>query len=169
MGRPMNLIGYVGDVGFDPFGFSNEFSVDYLREAELKHGRIATLAWLGWVMVDCGLRVYPSSIIDGWAGKTSYETMELMSPNNALTAHPDGFWESPFLHRMFAGDPTRPAGDLNFDILQLLKGKSDKEVAEMKLMELKHVLFGMLAFAGVYMQTSVMGYTEFPYCTPPLN
>merc|ERR1712029_632177 len=134
--------GYVGDVGFDPFGFSNEFSVDYLREAELKHGRIATLAWLGWVMVDCGLRVYPSSIIDGWAGKTSYETMELMSPNNALTAHPDGFWESPFLqgmficaiiecaqadpvNRMFAGDPTRPAGDLNFDILQLLKGKSD--------------------------------------------
>ena len=29
----------VGDVGFDPLGFSEQFNVNYARAAELKHGR----------------------------------------------------------------------------------------------------------------------------------
>jgi hypothetical protein len=39
-----------GDVGFDPLGFSDIFDVKVLREAELKHGRIAMLAVLGWLV-----------------------------------------------------------------------------------------------------------------------
>merc|ERR1719273_2489625 len=56
---PENLRGYVGDVGFDPLRFSDFVPMDWLREAELKHGRICMLAWSGFVAVDCGLRVYP--------------------------------------------------------------------------------------------------------------
>jgi len=33
--------------------------MDYLREAELKHGRITMLAWLGFVSVDMGAHIYP--------------------------------------------------------------------------------------------------------------
>merc|ERR1712216_989880 len=45
--RPINLDGeYAGDVGFDPFGFSDVFDLRVLREAELKHGRFAMLAVL---------------------------------------------------------------------------------------------------------------------------
>ena len=41
---PENLKGYIGDdIGFDPLGVSNYFPMDYLRESELKHGRIAML------------------------------------------------------------------------------------------------------------------------------
>merc|ERR1719384_1828294 len=51
--RPQNCKGYVGDVGFDPFSFSDRsFGMEFLREAELKHGRICMLAWTGWVAVD---------------------------------------------------------------------------------------------------------------------
>jgi hypothetical protein len=39
----------VGDVGFDPFGLSKQFDVNYLRAAELKHGRVAMVAALGLV------------------------------------------------------------------------------------------------------------------------
>jgi len=39
----------IGDVGFDPFGLSKLFDVNYLRAAELKHGRVAMLATLGLV------------------------------------------------------------------------------------------------------------------------
>lgn len=28
-----------GDAGFDPLGFSNKFDLNFLREAELKHGK----------------------------------------------------------------------------------------------------------------------------------
>eukprot|EP00640_Fibrocapsa_japonica_P005517 CAMPEP_0113934960 /NCGR_PEP_ID=MMETSP1339-20121228/2197_1 /TAXON_ID=94617 /ORGANISM="Fibrocapsa japonica" /LENGTH=97 /DNA_ID=CAMNT_0000936947 /DNA_START=116 /DNA_END=405 /DNA_ORIENTATION=+ /assembly_acc=CAM_ASM_000762 len=50
MDAPANLDASMpGYVGFDPLGFSDSFSVDFLREAELKHGRIAMLATVGWV------------------------------------------------------------------------------------------------------------------------
>ena len=35
--------------GFDPIGFSDYLDVRFLREAELKHGRVAMLAFLGFV------------------------------------------------------------------------------------------------------------------------
>eukprot|EP00640_Fibrocapsa_japonica_P005073 CAMPEP_0113952646 /NCGR_PEP_ID=MMETSP1339-20121228/90521_1 /TAXON_ID=94617 /ORGANISM="Fibrocapsa japonica" /LENGTH=201 /DNA_ID=CAMNT_0000961293 /DNA_START=171 /DNA_END=776 /DNA_ORIENTATION=+ /assembly_acc=CAM_ASM_000762 len=45
--KPVGLDGYVGDVGFDPFGFAEVFDIKFMREAELKHGRVAMLAVLG--------------------------------------------------------------------------------------------------------------------------
>jgi len=39
-----------GDVGFDPLGFSRAFDIKWLREAELKHGRICMLAALGFLI-----------------------------------------------------------------------------------------------------------------------
>jgi len=69
-----------GDVGFDPVGFSSMWSdkdwsqqivpdiwpesgertpistIEWMREAEVKHGRVCMLAVLGWVAVDAGLR-----------------------------------------------------------------------------------------------------------------
>merc|ERR1719183_1186329 len=61
---PKNCEGYVGNVGFDPLSISDYFPVDSLREAELKHGRMCQLAWLGYVAVDLGLRVpgYPEAM-----------------------------------------------------------------------------------------------------------
>ena len=51
LSRPPALDGTMaGDVGFDPLGFSNYFDLKWLREAELKHGRICMLGCLGfWV------------------------------------------------------------------------------------------------------------------------
>merc|ERR1719387_1748027 len=55
---PANLEGWVGgEKGFDPLGISNEFPVYFLREAELKHGRICMLATVGWIATDSGIRV----------------------------------------------------------------------------------------------------------------
>eukprot|EP00913_Durusdinium_trenchii_P004850 g4505.t1 len=43
--------------GFDPMGFSLAFDIRWLREAELKHGRVCMLATVGWIATDLGLRV----------------------------------------------------------------------------------------------------------------
>jgi hypothetical protein len=40
---------FAGDVGFDPLGFSNSKESLYrMREAEIKHSRLAMLAVTGW-------------------------------------------------------------------------------------------------------------------------
>jgi len=46
-----------GDAQFDPVGFSEYIPMDWLREAELKHGRVCMLATLGFVATDLGLRI----------------------------------------------------------------------------------------------------------------
>ncbi|KAJ8905241.1 hypothetical protein NDN08_001749 [Rhodosorus marinus] len=49
--RPKKLDGSMpGDVGFDPFGFSEGISLIWLREAEIKHARICMLAVLGFIV-----------------------------------------------------------------------------------------------------------------------
>merc|ERR1719222_1432673 len=48
--KPQNLKGFVGEeIEFDPVGFSDTFDMRWLREAELKHGRVAMLATVGFV------------------------------------------------------------------------------------------------------------------------
>ena len=44
---------------FDPLKFSTKSPewVPFFREAELKHGRIAMLATLGWIATDLGVRL----------------------------------------------------------------------------------------------------------------
>ncbi|EME28871.1 light-harvesting complex protein [Galdieria sulphuraria] len=57
---PQNLDGTMaGDVGFDPFGFTNVFDVKWMREAELKHCRIAMLAALGFIVQELWTFPYP--------------------------------------------------------------------------------------------------------------
>merc|ERR1711904_117998 len=88
-----NLTGeLVGDVGFDPLGFSKyapgawrfgdegDGSLKIFREAELMHGRIAQLACLGWVFPE--IAHFPGK--DGAFGK--------MNPFEAVDAIPNAGW-----------------------------------------------------------------------------
>ena len=176
--RPHNCKGYVGDVGFDPFQFSDRsFGMEFLREAELKHGRICMLAWTGWVAVDLGLRVYPTP--DGWADLSSLAAHDALVHVDA--SDPRGWWGSPLAFVLYAliipewyftkstfemrdGISTdRVAGDLGWDVLGFLNGKTQEEIDDMKLKELKHARLGMMAFSGVVAQSAIGGAESFPY------
>jgi len=52
--RPAHLNGSLpGDRGFDPLNFSSEASaLDWYRNAEIKHGRLAMLATVGWPIAE---------------------------------------------------------------------------------------------------------------------
>ena len=176
--RPQKLKGYVGDVGFDPAGYSEDYSMEYLREAELKHGRIAMLAWTGWVAVDLGARIYPFPEV--WQEVTSLtgkEALLYIEPGD-----PRGFFGTPLAFALYliiipewyfwssvnemnvdGKSSMRVAGDLGWDVLGILKGKSEEEINDMKLKELKHARLGMLAFSGLFAQTVYAGGETFPY------
>ena len=156
--------GYVGDVGFDPLRISDYVPMDYLREAELKHGRICMLAWTGFVAVDNGAKIYPfPSEFEGLTSATAHDAcvkqgslqqiflfiaiLEMLS------------WLS--VSQMLQGSGREP-GDFGLDPLNFLKDKSEEEINRMKLRELKNGRLAMFAFSGVVTQSVLTGH-GFPY------
>jgi hypothetical protein len=162
--KPPNLEGYVGDVGFDPFRFSDFLPMDFLREAELKHGRICQMAVLGFAAVDLGLRIYP--LPEAYEGLTSVTAHDALMEYGAM---PQMFlWmglveivATIALTQMLSGSGREP-GDFGLDPLGFLSGKSEEAVNEMKLKEITHCRLAMMAFSGMVTQ-AVLTQGPFPY------
>jgi len=161
---PPNLAGYAGDVGFDPFRFSDFVPVDFLREAELKHGRICMLAVTGFIAVDCGLQIYP--LPEAYEGLTSLTAHDALVEQGAMSQI--FLWcglaeiiGSIAVIQMLEGSGRQP-GDYGFDPAGFLLGKSEEEIMEMKLKEITHARLAMMAFSGVVTQ-AVLTQGPFPY------
>jgi len=161
---PPNLKGYVGDVGFDPLRFSDFVPMDFLREAEIKHGRICMIAWLGFVAVDCGFRIYPlPEAYDGLTSVTAHDALVQYGAMGQIflwcgLAEVIGFIS---VIQMMEGSGRKP-GDFGLDPVGFLTDKSDAEVERMQLREIKNGRLAMLAFSGVVTQ-SVLTQGPFPY------
>jgi len=167
-----NLDGsYVGDVGFDPLGFSKyapgawwfgdegDGSLKIFREAELMHGRIAQLACLGWVFPE--LAHFPGN------DKVGMEAFGMMNPYEAVDAIPGAGWlqilafmsslEILRLNRL--KDPAYMPGDLG---LGQGEGRwnpfgfeySEAEYADKQLQEIKHSRLAMLGILGLAAKSS---------------
>uniref|UniRef100_A0A7R9ZRS2 Plastid light harvesting protein n=1 Tax=Craspedostauros australis TaxID=1486917 RepID=A0A7R9ZRS2_9STRA len=159
---PENLRGYVGDdIGFDPLGISNYISVDYLRESELKHGRICMLAIVGYAIVDAGVVVHPLG-----QGLSSAAAHTAMVENGVLGNML--VWIGAFemvswfaIAEMRQGSGREP-GDFGFDPLNFTKNKTEEQINKLKYQELKNGRLAMMAFGGAVTQ-SVLYDTGFPY------
>lgn len=158
---PENLKGYIGDdIGFDPLRISDYFPMDYLRESELKHGRIAQLAVVGFIAVDAGIVVHPYG--QGLTSATAHDTLvEKGVMGNALVFicifELVGYIA---VSEMLQGSGREP-GYFGFGS-KFLEGKSDAQVKEMKYKEIMNGRLAMLAFGGMVTQ-SVLFDKGFPY------
>jgi len=160
--KPQNLAGYVGEEAeFDPLGFSDTFDIKWLREAELKHGRVCMLATLGffaqqWI-------TFPGMTPTPDAMKAIYT-----APPGAMATliFLAGYIESSStggkmtMLDMFE-DSDREPGDLNFG-KQFLKGKSEEQEKDLRLKELNNGRLAMLAFGGMVHHNLVVNGPLFP-------
>jgi hypothetical protein len=143
---PPNLKGYVGDIGFDPLGFSNYFDIKWLREAELKHCRASMLATLGFAA-------------------QQYITLPGMTHCDNANDAPIAAGVSPMLQIVFGlgllefwsnkgnvtmesmfNDPKRVPGNLGFDPLNMSKGAVSED---MQMKDLANGRLAMLAIGGM--------------------
>jgi len=189
--RPINLDGsMVGDVGFDPMYLSSipkDFSgfiqppqweekgiptLYWMREAELKHGRVCMLAWFGWVAADGGFGFplrFPGDIYSVESIPNSYAAHDILVSQGSMgfmlvMAGLIEFCTGAVLVEVAKGESDREAGDYGLDPLNFLKDKSEEEVNRMKLREIKNARLAMLAFAGVVTQSGLSESTHgFPY------
>ena len=160
---PANLAGYPGDKGFDPFRFSDFVPMDFLREAELKHGRICMMAVVGFAAVDLGLRVYPTP--EAYEGLTAITAHDALVQQGAMSQMLLWFsiaevFDTVAVIQMLNGSGRAP-GDFGLDG-GLLKGKDEKAVNDMKEKEIVHCRLAMFAFSGMVTQ-AVLTQGPFPY------
>jgi len=159
--KPKGLDGYVGDVGFDPLGFAEMFDIKWLREAELKNGRTAMLAVVGFVTAEYITipgyeHVDDSNLAPAVVGISpmlqivfGMGVLEFWSNNGKVTAED-----------MFE-DPNRVPGALGFDPLGLGKGKSPADMERLQLQEIKNGRLAMLAIGGMIHHNWITGEALF--------
>jgi len=180
--QPKMLDGsYPGDVGFDPLGLSERAPEDlpqvvpraatmasevplptvyWMREAELKHGRLCMLAICGFVAVDTGAHwpgtaapLLSSAVAHDWGvanGQMGF-LLVLASVFELMTM--------PALNQAAKGSD-REAGDFALDPLKWTAKPADKE--RLKLSEVIHSRLAMVAFSGMVTQAVAVS-DKFPY------
>jgi len=153
---PAHLDGTMaGDNGFDPLNLGSSFNIKYLREAELKHGRVCMLAFVGYITVDMG-NTWPSAphVSSLLAHDAAVKNGNMLGLLLAI-----GILESlsyVAVYEMLSGETDRAPGDYGFDPLNYKKQKDYSTV------EVTHCRAAMLAFSGLVTQ-SAMFETGFPY------
>ncbi|CAM9737716.1 unnamed protein product [Choristocarpus tenellus] len=160
MPQPPALDGTMaGDVGFDPFGFSSWIPLDFLREAELKHGRICQLAIVGWIATDLGF-VLPGDMHQ----VSALEAHDAAVKTGAMAQI---FMFITFLEsvsgvaiiQMLQGSGRAP-GEFGLDPQKVLQNPKKKALFELR--EITHCRLAMLAFSGLVTQAALTG-KGFPY------
>jgi len=141
------LKGFAGEEdGFDPMGFSLAIDIRWLREAELKHGRVCMLATAGWIATDLGMRVpgdaFNVSTIEAHNASVKFGGMSqillwigLLEVFGALA-----------MIQMYEKQTDRAAGDFG---LRTFYPTDEKGQYDMQLKELRNGRLAMLAFSGI--------------------
>jgi hypothetical protein len=170
--KPKNLEGLVGSEEFDPIGFAEYSDIKWMREAEIKHCRVAMLATVGWLVQSAGIH-FPSP--DGIYDKANpVDAFFSVGPSPLLQIFLTiGALES-INHKGKLGmtdmhtDPNTEIGkfDLWFYGASQLKGKTQEQIDDLKLKELRNGRLAMFAIGGLVHQTLIAGtetFGAFPY------
>lgn len=165
--RPRVLDGsLVGDYGFDPMGIASSDSLLRLREAEVRHGRLAMVATWGWPIAEVGLgiatRVVPPSSVcsgNGCAIDTPLSANALTLESIRLVSFV--YWGVLFAaavigeviaaRRQSLQDPRG-----SFDPLGLSAVATLQEKKRLQLAEIKHGRLSMCALAFVWARKWLM-------------
>jgi len=144
------------ETGFDPLYLSDFIDIKWLREAELKHGRICMLAATGYMVQEFfqipGYPGYSPNAVEAFSSVPPEAFGQIFGAIAILEYKiADGKYS---MMTMFE-DPARKPGDIGFDPLKFGENPDTRERLEMA--ELKNGRLAMLAFAGMIHQTFVTG------------
>lgn len=163
--KPEDMAGVSGPLGFwDPVSFSKSGRIAVYRSAELKHGRVCMMAFLGIVV---GERFHP--FFDTWGGGPFVSA----AASHFTPALSENFW--PAFWALCAGhellfelgdkgqgkNPGAEIGDYGFDPLGLKQSMSPAELKEMQTKELNNGRLAMIATMGILAQELVTGKAIF--------
>ena len=154
-----------GDVGFDPLNLSSYYSLDWMREAELKHGRVCMLAWLGFVVTDIGIYAPGAPHVRSLAAHDTCVGTGHMLLLLFVIAIPEAL-SYVAISQMMSGETDRKAGDYGIG-WKFCKDDDTKTQEKYKLAEITHGRAAMMAFSGLVTHAQLFPDMAFPYGIPP--
>lgn len=136
--------------------------IEWMREAELKHGRMSMMAVLGWVAVDSGLR-FPGEMFANIPNSLAAHDAAVQNGSMAVLLNIVAILELCTGAAIFdqAKGSGRTAGDFSFDPLNL--GKNEANLKRYKENEIANGRLAMLAFSGIVTAAALFPDRSFPY------
>jgi hypothetical protein len=155
---------------FDPMGFGKMHQIEgvfpnmfphtqYLEESEIKHGRMAMLAWTGVWATESGLHFPGAPVADDWTNALGVWARE--DPGGfgivlALLCIAEGEGVS-HAGDNFRGVSKKTPGDMGFDWMGMTKKLSADKLERYKTVEKKNGRAAMIAMASLFAMKSIPG------------
>mmetsp|Transcript_16674 Transcript_16674/g.34349 ORF Transcript_16674/g.34349 Transcript_16674/m.34349 type:complete len:216 (+) Transcript_16674:257-904(+) len=158
---------------YDPLGLSElggDETIAWFRHAEVKHGRVAMAAFVGWcATAGAGLRfpgelahglefsAVPSKGLEAWDAVPGWGKAQMLLFAGLIEFHDELFYARRGTHYMKGGVPGKNMVPGLYDPFNLSKGKSEAQLARGRDVEIKNGRLAMVGIAGMYFANVIDG------------
>eukprot|EP00531_Pseudo-nitzschia_arenysensis_P011499 CAMPEP_0116131386 /NCGR_PEP_ID=MMETSP0329-20121206/8977_1 /TAXON_ID=697910 /ORGANISM="Pseudo-nitzschia arenysensis, Strain B593" /LENGTH=217 /DNA_ID=CAMNT_0003625811 /DNA_START=99 /DNA_END=752 /DNA_ORIENTATION=+ len=158
---------------WDPLGLAElggDETIAWFRHAEVKHGRVAMAAFVGWTAVaGAGLRLpgelshglefasIPSKGLEAWDAVPGWGKAQLLLFAGLIEFHDELFYSKRSTHYMKGGIPGKNMVPGLYDPFNLSSRKSEEDLARGRSVEIKNGRLAMIGIAGVYFANVIDG------------
>jgi len=165
---------------WDPLGLAeigSEETLAWYRHSEIKHGRIAMAAFVGWWAVAAGVRLpgnlafdlpfsaIPSKGLAAWDAMPGYGKTQLLVFAGLIEFHDELFHSRRGTHYLRGGTPGKNMVPGLYDPLNLHKNASEEKKARGRDVEIKNGRLAMIGMAALWSQATLPGAVPFaPDC-----
>jgi len=157
---------------WDPLGLAeigSDETIAWYRHSEIKHGRVAMAAFVGWWAVGAGVRFpgelahgldfasIPSKGLEAWDAVPGWGKAQMLLFAGLIELHDELFHSVRGTHYMKGGTPGKNMVPGLFDPFGLSKGRSEEAKAKGRSSEIKNGRLAMVGIAGLYAAATLEG------------
>jgi len=157
---------------WDPLGLAemgSDETIAWYRHSEVKHGRVAMAAFVGWWAVGAGVRFpgelahglnfadIPSKGLEAWDAVPGWGKAQMLLFAGLIELHDELFFSRRGTHYMKGGTPGKNMVPGLFDPFGLSKGRSEEAKAKGRSSEIKNGRLAMIGVAGMYAAATLEG------------
>mmetsp|Transcript_21656 Transcript_21656/g.47074 ORF Transcript_21656/g.47074 Transcript_21656/m.47074 type:complete len:217 (-) Transcript_21656:315-965(-) len=157
---------------WDPLGLAEQGSdetIAWYRHSEIKHGRVAMAAFVGWWATGSGLRFpgelahgldfasVPSKGLEAWDAIPGWGKAQMLLFAGLIELHDEIFHSTRGTHYMKGGTPGKNMVPGLYDPFGLSKGRSEEAKAKGRSSEIKNGRLAMVGVAGLWAAATLDG------------